>query len=137
MLISGSCNSSVGDWDESFFLYSEETDFAARARLQGYQIRYVPDSRIRHEGGGSGSSPELAALMAVNRIRYYEKYHGRPSTSVFRVMVALHYLVRGTNYRHRAALRAVLRRSAWPKLIGGNGLAESTTTEKLVSVAKR
>lgn len=119
LLISAACNKAVGDWDDIlFFLYSEETDFAARARLHGYRIRYVPESRARHEGGGSGQSPALAALMGVNRVRYYEKYHRRPSTSLFRAAVALHYLIRCENPQHRVVLKAVLRRSAWAGLLG-------------------
>jgi N-acetylglucosaminyl-diphospho-decaprenol L-rhamnosyltransferase len=119
LAVSQACGDAVGDWDEGrFFLYSEDTDFAARARAHGYRIRYVPEARIRHEGGGSGRSPELAALMAVNRVRYYEKYHRHPSTSCFRAVVALHHLLRVTDHRSRVALRAVVRRSAWPDLPG-------------------
>jgi GT2 family glycosyltransferase len=120
MLISAACNDAVGDWDDMrFFLYSEETDFAARARLHGYRIRYLPEARIRHEGGGSGQSSALAALLAVNRVRYYEKYHRRPAISLFRAAVALHYLIRCADRQHRAVLKAVLRRSAWADLLGG------------------
>lgn len=120
MLISAACNNAVGDWDDMrFFLYSEETDFAARARQHGYRVRYVPEARIQHEGSGSGQSSALAALMAVNRVRYYEKYHGRPVTSLFRTAVALHYLIRCADPQHRTALKAVLRRSEWAALPGG------------------
>jgi N-acetylglucosaminyl-diphospho-decaprenol L-rhamnosyltransferase len=119
LLVSAACHDAVGDWDEGrFFLYSEDTDFAARARAHGYRVRYVPQARVRHEGGGSGRSPGLAALMAVNRVRYYEKYHRRPSTSLFRAAVALHHLLRLTDHRSRAALRAVVRRSVWSGLPG-------------------
>ena len=120
ILISAACNDAVGDWDDMrFFLYSEETDFAARARLHGYRIRYVPAARIRHEGGGSGQSSALGALMAVNRVRYYEKYHRRPATSLFRAAVTLHYLLRCADPQQSAALRAVLWRPAWTGLLGG------------------
>lgn len=120
ILVSAACNDAVGDWDDKrFFLYSEETDFAARARRHGYRVRYVPEARVRHEGGGSGQSPALTALMAVNRVRYYEKYHRRPSTSVFRAVVTLHYLLRCADPGHRVALGAVVRRSGWAGLLGG------------------
>jgi GT2 family glycosyltransferase len=126
MLISAACNNAVGDWDDMrFFLYSEETDFAARARLHGYRIRYVPEARIRHEGGGSGQSSVLAALLAVNRVRYYEKYHRRPATFLFRAAVASHYLIRCADPQHRAALKTVLRRSAWASLPGGRTVPRS------------
>jgi N-acetylglucosaminyl-diphospho-decaprenol L-rhamnosyltransferase len=119
LLVSGDCGHAVGDWDDGrFFLYSEETDFAARARAHGYRVRYVPEARVRHEGDGSGQSPGLAALLAVNRVRYYEKYHRRPSTSLFRAAVALHHLLRLADHRSRVALRAVVRRSAWADLPG-------------------
>ena len=121
LLISAACNDAVGDWDDGrFFLYSEETDFAARARRCGYRVRYVPTARVRHEDGGSGRSPALGALMAVNRVRYYEKYHRRPATSFFRASVVLHYLLRSVDPDQRAALRALIRRSRWHELPRGD-----------------
>jgi N-acetylglucosaminyl-diphospho-decaprenol L-rhamnosyltransferase len=124
LLISAACNDAVGDWDDGrFFLYSEETDFAARARRCGYGIRYVPTARARHEDGGSGRSSNLGALMAVNRVRYYEKYHRRPATSLFRAVVALHYLLRSADPDQRVALKSLMRRSRWRDLPG----SDSTT----------
>ena len=117
LLISSECDSAVGDWDsERFFLYSEETDFFRRARRSGYKVRSAPDAVARHEGGGSGGAPALAALLSVNRIRYYEKYHGRPMTSVFRAAVVIQCLLRSGSAHQRAALRAVCRRSSWSRL---------------------
>lgn len=121
LLISAACNEAVGDWDDvRFFLYSEETDFAARARRCGYRVRYVPTARVRHEDGGSGRSPALGALMAVNRVRYYEKYHRRPATSFFRATVTLRYLMRSADRDQRVALRALIRRSRWQSLPGSH-----------------
>lgn len=120
LLISAPCHDAVGDWDDGrFFLYSEETDFAARARRCGYRVRYVPDARARHEDGGSGRSPELGALMAVNRIRYYEKYHRRPATSLFRALVILHSLLRSADPVQRVALTTLIQRDRWHDLPGG------------------
>ncbi len=118
MLVSAECDRAVGGWDDRFFLYSEETDFATRARRCGYRIRYVPAARVRHEDGGSGRSPTLGALLAVNRIRYYEKYHRRPATSLFRSAVALHHLLRWHDPDERVALKAVCLRSRWSALPG-------------------
>ncbi|HXW43595.1 MAG TPA: glycosyltransferase family 2 protein [Streptosporangiaceae bacterium] len=120
LLISAACNEAVGDWDaDRFFLYSEETDFAARVRRCGYRIRYVPSAEVCHEGGGSGRSAALGALLAVNRVRYYEKYHGQPASSIFRLVVAFHYLLRCSDLADRRALHTVLRRSRWASLPGG------------------
>lgn len=130
ILVSAACSEAVGDWDDDrFFLYSEETDFAARARRCGYRVRYVPTAQVRHEDGGSGRSPALGALLAVNRIRYYEKYHRRPATSFFRAAVALHYLLRSADPYQRVALKAVIRRSRWPDLpssrVNGRSIARA------------
>jgi N-acetylglucosaminyl-diphospho-decaprenol L-rhamnosyltransferase len=120
MLISWECDRAVGRWDEErFFLYSEETDYAARARSSGYRVRYVPSAGVLHEEGGSGRSPSLAALLAVNRLRYYEKYHRPPSIWAFRLAVALQHLLRSFRPSERVALLTVLRRSEWGRLPGG------------------
>jgi GT2 family glycosyltransferase len=117
LLVSAECDSRVGGWDsERFFLYSEETDFFTRVQRLGYRVRYVPAAVAHHEGGGSGASRSLAALLAVNRLRHYEKYHGRPRSSVFRIAVALNYLLRVRSPAARESLKAVCRRSRWTDL---------------------
>ena len=113
MLVSAECDRIVGRWDERFFLYSEEVDYAARVRRAGFRIDYLPTARARHRGGGSGQSSALVALMAVNRIRYAE---GRGRHTGYRLAVVLHELLRSRDRGHRAALRAVVRRSTWPSL---------------------
>jgi N-acetylglucosaminyl-diphospho-decaprenol L-rhamnosyltransferase len=117
LLISSECDSSVGDWDSGrFFLYSEETDFFRRARGCGYLVRSVPSAHARHEGGGSGTAPALGALLAVNRLRYYEKYHRRAMSFLFRLVLLLHCVLRSNSAWAREALKAVCRRSRWSQL---------------------
>jgi GT2 family glycosyltransferase len=110
-LISSSCDRVVGRWDERFFLYSEEIDYAARARDAGFLIYYQPTARVRHSEGGSGRSDVLVALHAVNRIRYMEKRGQWPR--FFRAVVILHEALRYRKPSHRVALHAVMRRSSW------------------------
>lgn len=38
----------LGGFDETFFLYVEDTDLSWRARLGGYRIRYVPQAVVEH-----------------------------------------------------------------------------------------
>ena len=66
----------LGEWNEEFFLYSEETDYCRRIRESGRRIRFEPSAVVKHRKGGSGTSPATATLMAVNRVRYAERYHG-------------------------------------------------------------
>jgi GT2 family glycosyltransferase len=117
LLVSAACDRAVGRWDERFFLYSEETDYAARAREAGFRVEYRPAARVRHVGGGSGQSGALLALNAVSRIRFMEKRRQRPRA--YRAAVVLHELLRSADPGHRTALRYVLRRSRWPALVAG------------------
>ena len=122
LLVSSECDATVGDWDsERFFLYSEETDFFKRARGCGYRVRSVPEAYVSHARGGSGTTPALGALSAVNRIRYYEKHHGRVMSSLFRTGVRIHYLLRSRSPEDLEALKAVCRRSRWSRLPGAEG----------------
>ncbi|GAA4675455.1 glycosyltransferase family 2 protein [Phytohabitans rumicis] len=83
MLISAECWRRNGGWDESFFLYSEETDYALRARDNGLLTRYTPTADAVHLGGESRVSPGLWTLLTLNRVRLYSRRHGRLSTAAF------------------------------------------------------
>ena len=115
MLISSACDRKVGAWDESFFLYMEEVDYAARVRGAGLQVLYTPQARARHLGGGSSQSTKLIALQAVSRIRYFEKRADKARMS--RAAVCLNQLLRSVKPARRTALRTVTRRSTWEPLI--------------------
>lgn len=132
MLISAECDRVVGAWDESFFLYSEEVDYAARVRAAGFRVEYVPQAHARHRGAGSGQSPALIALKCVNRVRYFEK-SGR-SASGMRAAVCLHELLRSVSPSHRHALLVVLRRSRWEPLI--SSLKERAAKVAILSSAQ-
>ena len=114
MMIASECDRQVGSWDEQFFLYSEETDYAALVRSHGFRIEYLPTARAQHTGGGSGTSDELTALLAVNQVRYAEKWTRWPKA--FKGTVMLHELLRAYYRGHRIALKILLRRSKWADL---------------------
>ncbi len=117
LLVSAEAVAAVGSWSEEFFLYSEETDFMRRVREAGFTVWFEPLARVVHEGGASGSSPDLDALRAVNRVRYAELHHGRLYSSAARAVVALSALVRVPRSEgHRRALQYLLRRGRWSEL---------------------
>lgn len=76
LLMSRECYQALGGWDESYFLYSEETDLALRARDAGLKIRYEPTAVAVHIGGQSGRSAATHAMQVVNRVRLYRRRHG-------------------------------------------------------------
>ena len=130
MMIASRCDQQVGPWDEQFFLYSEETDYAALVRSHGFRIEYLPTVRAQHTGGGSGTSNELAALLAVNRIRYAEKWNRWPK--VFKGTVILHEMLRTYSRGHRIVLRILLQRSRWVDLtLKLQGSATGVSQEQL------
>jgi len=109
LLVSARARRAVGDWDESFFLYSEEVDYQRRVREAGFDIVYEPRSQVMHAGGESGTNPRLFALLTANRIRYYGRHHGVLRTSLFRLGIAVGEAVRSWRGSvHRAALRSAL-----------------------------
>ncbi|MEW2300741.1 glycosyltransferase family 2 protein [Streptomyces sp. NPDC006655] len=101
MAVSAECLAACGPWDESFFLYSEETEFCLRARDLGYATRLEPTADAVHLGGDSRVSPRLWTLLTVNRVRLYRRRHGPLATAAFRTAVLL-----------REASRAALGRPA-------------------------
>lgn len=83
MMISRRCLDDVGPWDESFFLFSEETDFAMRCRGRGYSVRFVPQATAIHVGGPRSASHRLRPLLLANKVRLFARHHGRTSTLAF------------------------------------------------------
>ena len=116
LLIDAELDRRVGRWDERFFLYSEEIDFMRRVRETGSQIWFEPDAVMRHRQGGSGASYALEALMAINRVRYHEKWHGVVRTLPFRAAVVLGSVLRVWQPRHRTALSYLVNRGKWSEL---------------------
>ncbi|MGO4144376.1 WecB/TagA/CpsF family glycosyltransferase [Paenarthrobacter sp. YAF11_1] len=132
LLISADTARDVGGWDEQFFLYSEETDYCRRVRDAGRSIWCEPLARMWHERGGSGSSPQLTALMSVNRVRYAAKYGGRGRVAAFRAVVLVSELVRLNRPGHREAALAVVDRRRWKALPHASSGERSAAQQSLI-----
>ena len=71
----------IGPLREDYFMYWEDVDFNAAAAAAGWQILYVPDSRVWHKVGASmGSVPGRADLLQLryeirNRILFHRRHH--------------------------------------------------------------
>jgi N-acetylglucosaminyl-diphospho-decaprenol L-rhamnosyltransferase len=116
MLVTRPCLDAAGRWDETFFLFSEETDFAERARRAGFRIRYEPAAVVTHVGGDSMVSPRLRSMVVVNRLRYFRRRHGPLRSAAFFTAVLWNELTRGMfgNRAARAAARALISPSTRP-----------------------
>ncbi|MFI7607389.1 glycosyltransferase [Micromonospora sp. NPDC049366] len=110
LLISAECWRRCAPWEESFFLYSEETDFALRAGDAGLVTRFTPAATAVHLEGDSRVSPGLWALLTLNRVRLFRRRHGRLATAAFWAALLLRELSRALLRRRpsQAAVRALL-----------------------------
>jgi N-acetylglucosaminyl-diphospho-decaprenol L-rhamnosyltransferase len=110
MCISRACMEATGPWDESFLLYSEETDFCLRARDAGFALRYEPAARGVHIGGEAHISPMLWSLLTTNRVRLHARRHGRARAALYWAVVTFGEALRALAGRRasRAALAALL-----------------------------
>ena len=120
MFISRRAADVVGNWDERFFLYSEETDYALRARDSGYLLRLVPSATVVHPGGEMQVSPRLWSLVATNRTRLYRKRHSLLPSILFWLIVLSNEGTRSLLGRdkHIAAFKALLRLGPNPDTVG-------------------
>lgn len=89
MLVAPECYAAVGGLDESFFLYSEETDFFLRSRDAGWLSVYTPDAGAMHVGGGSGESAATHTMQMLNRVRLYRRRTDAVRASVYFVLTVL------------------------------------------------
>ena len=69
-LYRGAMLEETGLFDESFFLYCEDTDLGLRARWAGWRCRYVPEAIVSHHYSHSAgrSSPLKAFYVERNRL---------------------------------------------------------------------
>lgn len=77
MAIRRSVLDAIGLFDERFFLYHEEVDFAKRAADAGWETWFVPQSEAVHEGRASArGSYSVDARKQRSRRTYWLKHHG-------------------------------------------------------------
>lgn len=70
----------IGLFDETFFLYFEETDLCRRAKLAGWDTLYVRDSEVTHIGSvstGMKTWDRMPEYWFNSRLHYFVKNHGR------------------------------------------------------------
>ena len=85
----------IGELDERFFLYYEDTDWSLSAKEAGYKIAYVPSSRVNHKVSRS------SAKLGNSIVHYYhirnalllsKKHASLPILMGIYIWSGLHYL---------------------------------------------
>lgn len=117
----------IGGFDETFFLYFEETDLCLRAARAGWDTHFVPESVVEHIGSASTGMKtwtETPAYWFASREHYFRKNHGRlgaaaanlahlGGAAVFRARCLLQ---RRSAERRRGFLRQLTRHAIAPRL---------------------
>jgi hypothetical protein len=79
----------IGGFDEEFFMYVEDLEWAWRARQRGWEIRFEPSAVVRHVGNASGEAAygrRRTATYLHNTYRFYGRHHRPISTTAFRAL---------------------------------------------------
>jgi GT2 family glycosyltransferase len=100
----------VGDFDETFFLYFEETDLCRRAAAAGWPTHFVRDSRVEHIGSvstGMKTWKRVPGYWFDSRWHYFRKAGGTGAA----VLATLAHLAGG--------LILQLRRLVQPRISSG------------------
>ena len=74
----------IGLFDESFFLYFEETDLTLRAAKAGWDITFVRESIVTHIGSvstGMKAKARMPQYWFDSRLHYFLRNHGRAYTA--------------------------------------------------------
>jgi N-acetylglucosaminyl-diphospho-decaprenol L-rhamnosyltransferase len=69
----------IGLFDETFFLYFEETELCHRAARAGWRCAYVADSRVMHIGSATTGLKRIDRIPQFwldSRLHYFNKIHG-------------------------------------------------------------
>jgi len=91
----------VGGFDETFFMYFEESDLCQRVRAKGYQVLYTPDTTVVHLHGTSVKKIPDKMIVEYRRsqLYYYRKHHSWLERFLLRIYLlakfGLQFLKRG------------------------------------------
>lgn len=94
----------IGLFDETFFLYFEETDLCRRAALAGWPTDYVLESRVMHIGSASTGMRDwrrIPQFWLDSRLHYFVKNHGRG----YACAATLAHLAGGVAWRARLLIQ--------------------------------
>jgi hypothetical protein len=98
--VSGSCMfirretwQQVGEFDERFFAYQEDSDYCLRARQLGWKVVYAPLATIIHFGGQGGSKARPFNSIYQWHHSYYQYYRKHFAKDYFFLFNWFYYLV--------------------------------------------
>ena len=102
MIVRKEAMDKVGIFDEDYFFFFEETDWAYRMKRAGWKVFFVPSSLIYHlQGKSAGSNASARIMFYRSRYIYFSKWRPESSTTLhiivfFRLLVNVILNMAGT-----------------------------------------
>lgn len=86
----------VGGFDESFFMYCEETDLCYRLQTAGWQVHFAPVATVMHVGQASTKQyrTEMAVQHIASRLLFYRRHYSTVRFGMLAVMMKCTVLAR-------------------------------------------
>jgi N-acetylglucosaminyl-diphospho-decaprenol L-rhamnosyltransferase len=105
ILVRRSALERIGGWDETFFMYCEDTDLCRRLWDKGLRVLFVPAAVVAHSGGASAPRIVMLPQLAWSRVLYARKHSNALVAIVERVGIALDSALRIIVVRGGLAVR--------------------------------
>jgi GT2 family glycosyltransferase len=94
LLVRREATDEVGLFDETFFLFSEETDWCYRFRAAGWSVWFCPDARVVHVGAASHGGCQYRENLR-GHLRFFAKHRGIVEARRARRLLLLALRLRG------------------------------------------
>jgi len=122
LLISQQAWLDTNGFDESFFLYSEETDLCYRARMLKYTPSITPLATLHHAISNDSKTGNRLVALHHSKLLYAQKHHGTIHIVLYRLLIAIGAIIRATimmfmpNYRQASKAWMQVSLSAFMRL---------------------
>jgi N-acetylglucosaminyl-diphospho-decaprenol L-rhamnosyltransferase len=98
MLVRRAAVEEVGELDESFFLFSEETDWHLRFRRAGWKVLFTPHAEVVHVLGAAHGG-RLFREQVRGHMRFLAKHNGPRDAERARALLRASLVLRGAMFR--------------------------------------
>ena len=119
----------VDGFDESYFMYCEETDLCYRLNRAGWQVHFAPVATITHTGEASTKQhrTEMAVQQVASKLLFYRRHYSKlrflllalmiRGTVLARLLFDIYRLRLAHNVCHPAGMEADI--AAWRRVLLG------------------
>ena len=98
LLVRCAATEQVGLFDESFFMFSEETDWCYRFREAGWKVVFTPEAEVVHVGGATHGG-RLYRENLRSQLRFFAKHYGPGEAERARRLLVAALELRGLAFR--------------------------------------